>query len=540
MQMNDFMAVNSRSAYLAKFWYFYRILFPKYMKVVENQILVIFGASGDLTRRKLIPALFALYQQKLLPTNFAILGIGRTPLTDETFRKPMQEALLSGEPDPDRTPENIRSFCGLLHYLSIQTSESKAYIAVKDTLDKMNQEFHTDGHYIFYLATPPDLSEVIARNLSIQGLNQHESGWRRIIVEKPFGYDLKSARHLNTQLLNCFTEDQIYRIDHYLGKETVQNVMVTRFSNGIFEPLWNRNYVNHVEITAAESLGVENRGGYYDHSGALRDMVQNHLLQLVTLVAMEPPTVIHSHAIRNETLKVLQSIRPVDKRTLASQVIRGQYTASTIRGTQLPSYREEHEVSPDSRTETFVALKMYIDNWRWGGVPFYIRTGKRLPTRVTELVVHFKPTPHRLFCFDEGRFNSDNQLVIRIQPDEGILLKFGMKVPGGGFKVQDVNMDFHYADLGGEGKIPEAYQRLLLDCMQGDATLFTRGDSIEQAWSIVDPILDTWRSDPQIPMYGYPAGTWGPQQADNLIEDPSMTWRYPCKNLSDDGIYCEL
>jgi glucose-6-phosphate 1-dehydrogenase len=315
--------------------------------------------------------------------------------------------------------------------------------------------------------------------------------------------------------------------------------MVTRFSNGIFEPLWNRNYVHHVEITSAESIGVENRGGYYEKSGALRDMVQNHLLQLLSLMAMEPPTQIHSLSIRNETLKVLQSIRPVSIRELQKQVIRGQYTESSVRGTKYAAYRDEKGVSPDSRTETYIALKLFIDNWRWGGVPFYIRTGKRLPTRVTELVVHFKPSPHPLFCFNNDSFNSDNQLVIRIQPDEGILLKFGMKVPGAGYNVQDVNMDFHYDSLA-NGKIPEAYQRLLLDCMQGDATLFSRGDAIEQSWSLVDPILNEWENNPDFPMHGYPAGTWGPQQADDLIEDPSMTWRYPCKNLSDDGVYCEL
>jgi glucose-6-phosphate 1-dehydrogenase len=450
------------------------------------------------------------------------------------------KAALTGLMKPEEhADDDISSFTELLHYLSIETSDSRAYGFVKENIADLNDLYKTEGNCIFYLATPPDLSEIIARNLSTFGLNHNESGWRRVIVEKPFGFNLETAKHLNQQLLNCFNEEQIYRIDHYLGKETVQNVMVTRFSNGIFEPLWNRNYVHHVEITSAESLGVENRGGYYEKSGALRDMVQNHLLQLVSLVAMEPPTQIHSHAIRNETLKVLQSIRPINVLDLNSVVIRGQYTGSTVRGIKYLSYREEQGVSRESRTETYVALKLYIDNWRWGGVPFYIRTGKRLPTRVTELVIHFKPSPHPLFCFNEGRFNSDNQMVIRIQPDEGILLKIGMKLPGSGFNVQDVNMDFHYADLAG-GKIPEAYQRLLLDCMQGDATLFTRGDAIEQAWRIVDPILSGWENNPDFPMYGYPSGTWGPQQADSLIEDPSLTWRYPCKNLSDDGIYCEL
>jgi glucose-6-phosphate 1-dehydrogenase len=502
---------------------------------LENQLLIIFGASGDLTRRKLIPALFELYREQLLPGQYAILGVSRTDLTSEAFRDSMRSALTEVIKAEENSNKELDEFTGLLHYLSIETSEGAAYEQVKEKMEGLEQSYQTDGNCIFYLATPPDLSEIIAKNLSLQGLNHADKGWRKIIVEKPFGFSLKTAKHLNQQLLSCFTEDQIYRIDHYLGKETVQNVMVTRFSNGIFEPLWNRNYVHHVEITSAESIGVENRGGYYEKSGALRDMVQNHLLQLLSLVAMEPPTQIHSLAIRNETLKVLQSIRPVNIRELQSQVIRGQYTGSTVRGSKYAAYRDEKGVSPDSRTETYIALKLFVDNWRWGGVPFYIRTGKRLP----ELVVHFKPSPHTLFCFNTDSFSSDNQLVIRIQPDEGILLKFGMKVPGAGFNVQDVNMDFHYASLG-NGKIPEAYQRLLLDCMQGDATLFSRGDAIEQSWSIVDPILKEWENNPDFPMYGYPAATWGPHQADDLIEDPAMTWRYPCKNLSDDGVYCEL
>jgi glucose-6-phosphate 1-dehydrogenase len=503
------------------------------MKVLENQLLVIFGASGDLTKRKLIPALYALYRQKLLPQHYAVLGIGRTTLTTDHFRKNMKSELLSHYADEK---DEIFAFIKMLHYLSIEITDLdnlKKKIASLDSMKKL------DGNCIFYLATPPILYEVIAQGLKTIGLNSYLSGWQRIIVEKPFGYDLVTSRQLNARLLDSFAEEQIYRIDHYLGKETVQNVMVTRFSNGIFEPLWNRNYIHHVEITSAESIGVENRGGYYEKAGALRDMVQNHLLQLVALVAMEPPTQIHATAIRNETLKVLQSIRPIDIRNIDKQVIRGQYINSSVRGIRLNSYREEPGVSPDSRTETYVALKLFIDNWRWGGVPFLIRTGKHLPTRVTEVVVHFKPTPHRLFCFNEGLSNSDNQLVMRIQPDEGILLKFGMKVPGPGYAVQDVNMDFHYADLA-QKDIPEAYQRLLIDCMQGDATLFTRGDSIEQAWKIVDPILKVWGNNPDIPIYGYPAGTWGPVQANNLIDEPNMTWRFPCKNLTNDGIYCEL
>ena len=351
--------------------------------------------------------------------------------------------------------------------------------------------------------------------------------------------DHRSAAELNLALLSHLEEHQVYRIDHYLGKESVQNLLVTRFSNGIFEPLWNRNFIHHVEITAAESLGVGTRGGYYDNSGALRDMLQNHLLQLVGLVAMEPPTVISSDAIRNEVLKVFQSLRPITGNAIRGQVIRGQYMASHVHGEAMTGYRSEEGVPENSRTETFVAMKLYIDNWRWGGVPFYIRTGKRLPTKVSEIVVHFKPSPHKLFSDHEGGTVEGNRLVIRIQPDEGILLKFGMKVQGAGFKVQDANLDFHYKDLS-DNYIPEAYQRLLLDCMQGDSTLYTRGDAVEAAWRFVDPVLKAWEEDKSIPLHGYPCGTWGPEIADQMIEGEEYTWRCPSKNLADDGLYCEL
>ena len=336
-------------------------------------------------------------------------------------------------------------------------------------------------------------------------------------------------------MLKYFNEDQIYRIDHYLGKETVQNMLVTRFSNGIFEPLWNHNFIDRVEITSAESLGVEGRGGYYDNSGALRDMLQNHLMQLVGFVAMEPPVVMEADAIRNEIVKVFQSLRPFSENMIFKNVIRGQYTGSVIRNEKFLGYREEPGVDPYSRTETYVALKFYIDNWRWAGVPFYIRTGKKLPTRVTEVVIHFKKVPHNLFGQSMSTLN--NQLIIRIQPDEGILLKFGMKTPGAGFEVQPVNMDFHYSDLS-DVNVPSAYERLLLDCMQGDATLYSRGDAVIQAWQFVQPILNAWKTNPEIPIYGYPAGSWGPENADSLIT--GAEWRYPCKNLTDDGLYCEL
>ncbi len=495
----------------------------------SNHILIIFGASGDLTRRKLLPALRELLKLKLLPERFAVLGIGRTEYSDESYRQMVAEQMEDAEP-----------ILPMLHYLTLDPAREETYGVLRKELDRLCKALDIPGNYIFYLATPPSLYETIPVQLAGVGLTTEEGGgWKRLIVEKPFGTGYDSARQLNDILHRYLMEHQIYRIDHYLGKETVQNILVTRFSNGIFEPLWNRNFIHHVEITSSENLGVGSRGGYYDHAGALRDMLQNHLLQLVGIVAMEPPTVISSDAIRNEILKVFQSIRPLNGERIRDHVIRGQYLASHVRGELLPGYREEEGVPEESRTETFVAVKLHIDNWRWGGVPFYIRTGKRLPIRVTEIVVHFNPSPHTLFMERSPGMAHGNQLVIRIQPNEGILMKFGMKVQGAGFKVQEVNMDFYYKDLA-DSYIPEAYQRLLLDCMQGDSTLYARGDAVEAAWQLVDPILEAWENDPQIPLHGYPCGTWGPRVADQMIEGEQYTWRYPSKNLADDGLYCEL
>jgi len=494
-----------------------------------NHILVIFGASGDLTRRKLVPALGELQKLGLLPDSFAVLGVGRSKFDDTSYREMISSHL-----------ENAEEMLPLLYYHSMDTQAEEDYGALAKRLDQMGSELQIDPSYLFYLATPPSLYEIVPRLLSGVGLTREREGiFRRIIIEKPFGMDIRSAVELNRALLSHLQEHQVYRIDHYLGKETVQNLLVTRFSNGIFEPLWNRNFIRHVEITSAESLGVGTRGGYYDNSGALRDMLQNHLLQLVGLVAMEPPTVISSDAIRNEVLKVFQSFRPIADKDMHKQVIRGQYMASHVRGEAMNAYRSEEGVPDDSRTETYVAMKLFIDNWRWGGVPFYIRSGKRLPIKVSEIVVHFKPSPHRLFSEHEGGTGEGNQLVIRIQPDEGILLKFGMKVQGAGFKVQDANLDFYYKDLI-NSRIPGAYQRLLLDCMQGDSTLYTRGDAVEAAWRFLDPVLAAWKDDKSIPLHGYPCGTWGPEIADQMIEGEEYSWRCPSKNLADDGLYCEL
>lgn len=508
------------------------------MKKTDDQVLVIFGGSGDLTKRKLIPAVFNLFKGGLLPKCYAVVGVGRTEYSDEEYRKSVvfENEHLSGS--EKLTEAELNSFSELIYYQSVDTKNLDSYAVLKNKLQKLDEAKSTCHNYIFYLSTPPSLYEVIAEGLSAIGLNKQANGWTRLIVEKPFGYDLKSAQHLNEHLLQFFSEEQIYRIDHYLGKETVQNMFVTRFANSIFEPLWNRNYIHRVEITAAESVGVEKRGGYYDTSGALRDMVQNHLFQLVALVAMEPPVKADAESIRNEKLKVFQSLRPYTKEDIANNVIRGQYIESTIKGEKVPGYREEEGVDPQSKTETYAALKFNIDNWRWAGVPFYIRTGKRMPTRVTEVVIHFKPNHHHLFASNSYLSNPQNTLVLRIQPNEGILLKFDMKIPGAGYNTEQVNMDFHYDDLSNV-YVPDAYERLILDCMQGDATLYARGDSTEAAWEFIDPILQAWENN-EIPVYGYPAGTWGPENADNLIDGDQMTWRYPCSNLTDDGNYCEL
>ena len=497
------------------------------MKQAQSQILVIFGASGDLTKRKLIPALFELYKQKMIPENFAVLGASRTELSDEEFRNRADEFI--------ENHESLDLFKSKLFYQSVQTENAKDLIPLKNRLEEISKSQGIEPNYIFYLSTPPSLYSVIPKHLFENDLSKSNHYFRRLIVEKPFGTSLKTAQELNKELTNYFSEDQIYRIDHYLGKETVQNMLVTRFSNGIFEPLWNRRYIERIEITAAESLGVEERGGYYDHSGALRDMIQNHLLQVTGFVAMEPPVVIEADAIRNEILKVFQSLRVMREHEVPMNVIRGQYTSSKISGKTVPGYREEKGVDHLSRTETFVAMKFFVDNWRWAGVPFLVRTGKKLPTRVTEIVITFKKVPHHLFGTSEEQ--GHNQLIIRIQPDEGILLKFGMKTPGAGFKVQNVNMDFHYTDLA-DTKVPSAYERLLHDCMIGDATLYARGDAVEKAWEFVQPIINAWDSNPDIPIYGYPAGTWGPEEAERLVVHGN--WRYPCKNLTNDGLYCEL
>ncbi|MEL6976154.1 MAG: glucose-6-phosphate dehydrogenase [Bacteroidota bacterium] len=509
------------------------------MKKTENHLLVIFGASGDLTARKLIPALFNLYVAKQLPENFTVLGASRSNLTDEEFRdRVVHNSPYLKEKLSDLKDVYIRGFSDMLFYEDLGSDYTAEYSKLNNRIQQLNTARSTDNNMMFYLSTPPNLYEAIAENLAEVGLNSQDSGWKRLIVEKPFGYSLETAKNLNKGLQRFFKEPQIYRIDHYLGKETVQNLLVTRFSNSIFEPLWNRNYIHHVEITNAESVGVEKRGGYYDKSGALRDMFQNHLLQIVSLVVMEPPIGDQPEEIRNEKVKALKSLRVMkDDATLFKNTIRAQYVASEIDGKKVKGYREEDGVNPNSTTETYAAVKFYVDNWRWHGVPFYVRTAKRMPTKVTEVIIHFK-TPHHQIFQDSGVSSKDNKLIIRIQPDEGILIKFGVKVPGQGFKVERANMDFYYSSLA-ETYVMEAYERLLLDAMQGDATLYARADEVEAAWEFVDPILQYWKNGKDVRMYGYAAGVWGPENADDLIEDLGY-WRNPEQNLADDPGYCVI
>ena len=510
------------------------------MRKPEPFIFIIFGGSGDLARRKLVPALFHLYNNDLLPENYAILGLGRKPFDDNSFRQKMAESIKAYTLKTSIDYESLDKFIKKIYYLPFNMNDKQSYSELKSVLQKLESDLKIFQNYLFYLATPPEFFKKVASGLQVAKLNLESSkGWIRLVVEKPFGHDLSSARDLNTHLQKIFEEEQIYRIDHYLGKETVQNILAFRFANGIFEPLWNRNYISYVEITSAEIIGVEDRGGYYDTSGALRDMFQNHLLQLAATIAMEPPSAFEAKAVRDEKYKFFQSLQKIESQQIEKQVIRGQYIESMIRGKKVTGYRNENNVNPESQTETYVAMKFFIDNWRWADVPFLIRTGKRLPTRVTEVVIHFKKTPYHLFKAYNENHLSENQLILRIQPDEGILLKFGMKVPGAGFQIKNVDMDFHYSDLA-DIKIPEAYERLILDALNGDNTLFARTDSVEASWQFVGPILDAWENNSSIKLFGYPAGSWGPKEARQLFDDPERDWRYPCKNLTGEDTYCEL
>lgn len=498
---------------------------------LEPHVLVIFGASGDLAQRKLIPAVFDLFRGGYLPENFALLGASRTDFTDEAFRK---KVVFDNEHFEQKTAsdEDVKAFSEKLFYQDLASYDGEKDIAaLGQRLEKLDKDLGTGQNYIFYLSTPPKLYSTIPGALAKAGLNSSPAGWSRLIVEKPFGYDEKTAVALNKEIQQHFAENTIYRIDHYLGKETVQNLLVTRFANGFFEPLWNRNYVQSVQITAAETVGVGSRGGYYDESGAMRDMIQNHLLQVLAHVAMEPPIRADAPNIRDEKLKLFKSLRPLTKRDVKDNVIRAQYTAGKTKDGEVVSYRDAKGVPDDSRTETYVGMKFFIDNWRWAGVPFFVRTGKCLPLKLTEVVITFKNPPQALFSeFDDYSMKCDNQLIIRIQPDEGMALEFGMKVPGEGFRVKNVDMDFFYRDLT-ENDVPAAYTRLLLDCMKGDPTLYARGDSVEAAWEFVDPIIKAWDNN-EVPLFPYPAGSWGPLESDALWRGEGKGWRNPNFSLT--------
>jgi glucose-6-phosphate 1-dehydrogenase len=487
-------------------------------------IFVIFGASGDLTKRLLIPALYHLKRAKLLPEAFALVGVSRNQESDEAFRARLEASMreLDGE-TIDAT--DWKWLAERMHYMAGNLDEASTYERLRALLEKIDAERSTEGNHLLYLAVPAAEFAEVARQLRAAGLSPEKNGpWRRVVVEKPFGNDLQSAKELNRVLLQVLDEDQIYRIDHYLGKETVQNIMVFRFGNGLFEPLWNRSHIDHVEITVAESLGVEHRGKFYDATGALRDMVPNHMFQLLTLIAMEPPTCFDAHASRNEKAKVLDSVRRFTPETARKNVVRAQYAAAKIDGEPFKAYRDEPNVAKDSMTETYVAMKLIIDNWRWAGVPFYLRTGKALAAKHSQIVIHFKQAPLTIFHGTPVERLTPNDLTLDIQPDEGVSLRFGAKIPGMTMHIGDVEMKFRYSDYF-QASANNGYETLLYDCMIGDASLFQRADNIEAAWGIIQPVLDAWREDRvnRLPLYA--AGSAGPAEADALIQRDGRNWR---------------
>src|SRR5438477_1610415 len=484
--------------------------------------IVIFGATGDLTHRKLIPAFYNLAADGELPPAVAIIGFARRPKSDDDFRKEMEEAVREFSRQAVRD-EIWKTFSQSLSYHQSEFGDEAGYKSLGERLEKVDTKRGTRGNRLFYFAAGPDQFEVILKNLKAAGLNRAEEGsWARVIIEKPFGTDLASARELNRIVKDAFDESQTYRIDHFLGKETAQNILVLRFANAIFEPLWNTRYIDHVQITASETLGVEGRGGYYETAGALRDMVQNHLLQLLCLVGMEAPSDLRADSIRDEKVKVVRCLRRMATDEVGTNIVRGQYGEGAINGKSVPGYRAEKNIDPKSTTDTFVALKLNIDNWRWWDVPIYMRVGKRLPKSATEISIHFKQAPFVLF--NKGT-NEPNVLVIRIQPDEGISLRMQAKMPGTSFRIEPVKMDFHYGTSFGKAS-PEAYERLLLDAMSGDATLFARRDEVEEAWAFIDPLEEAWVAKENQPgLFEYPAGSWGPEEADELLARDGRAWR---------------
>jgi len=496
-----------------------------YGGVAEPCTVVLFGASGDLAKRKVIPAMYDLAIHDSFGPSYAIVGFARTQMNDESFRTTIGEAAKSISEVGPIDPKKWEDFASNLHYQAGDYSNPDAYAQLAKRLTEIEAAKDLCGNRLFYLSTPPEVYPDIVEQLGKAGLSRpcSPNAWVRIIIEKPFGRDLASAKELNKIVLNVFEENQVYRIDHYLGKDTVQNLLVLRFSNGIFEPLWNRNYVDHVQITAGETLGVERRGGFYETTGALRDMIQSHVLQLTSLVAVEPPASFDATAVRNEKLKVLQSIRPFNLEMVAQSVVRGQYAPGQLGGKHISGYREEPGVSSASRTETFVSAKVLIDNWRWAGVPFYLRTGKRLAKRSTEIVIEFRKAPHMVFREEEIE---PNRLILNIQPDEGISVSFGAKRPGTEMSIGNVTMKFSY--LYGFGQATRtAYATLVNDCVRGDATLFDRGDNVEAAWALVDPILDVWGAARSATVPQYSSGSWGPRESDILLERDGRQWHNP-------------
>ncbi|MEA2519939.1 MAG: glucose-6-phosphate 1-dehydrogenase [Chloroflexota bacterium] len=494
-------------------------------RVPDPGILVLFGATGDLAHRKVIPALYQLWRTNLLPHDFVVLAIGRRDYDDATLRDEFKASLEKYSRVLPLDDAAWRSFAARIRYQKLDFASPADYEELVTVLDGIDKEQSSRGNHLYYLATQPSAFAEIVTQLGRVGLDheRHEGGWRRIVIEKPFGHDLNSAIRLNREVGKVFRESQVYRIDHYLGKETVRNLLVFRFGNGIFEPIWNRRHIDHVQITVAESIGVENRGAFYEETGASRDFLQNHLLQLMSLVAMEPPATFDADALRDEKVKVIRAIGELTPEQIRTDVVRGQYGPGWVAAKPVKGYRQEPEVDPQSETETYIAARFEVDDWRWSGVPFYLRTGKRLPKRATEIAIQFKEVPHRLFR-DSGTDPDPNLLAIRIQPDEGIMLRFGAKVPGLGIDVRSVTMDFTYGSAFTVDS-PDAYETLILDALLGDASLFTRADEVEGAWARVTPIVESWMDEPPPEFPSYEAGTWGPEAGDELLAREGRRWR---------------
>jgi glucose-6-phosphate 1-dehydrogenase len=495
----------------------------RFERRIPECAVVIFGANGDLTKRKLLPALYRLAYERRLSPGFAVIGISRTPMTDDQFRETMSSSVAKYLEDSPFDQDVWSGFAQSLFYMAGDVMDPAAFVALRQRLDQIEEQRQTSGNVLFYLSTQPSHYEPVVKGIGEAGLAKGK-GWRRIVVEKPFGHDLASARALSEKLHEVLRESDVYRIDHYLGKETVQNILAFRFGNGIFEPLWNRRYVNNVQITAAESIGVEGRGSYYQEAGALRDMIQNHLLQIMATIAMEPSATFQPDAVRDERAKLLRSIRVLKAAEVLDNAVPGQYGPARIGGVDVPGFRQERGVGPQSQTDTYAAVTFFVDNWRWAGVPFYIRTGKRLPKRVTEIAIQFNAAPHAVFG-DNGDGTTPNLLILRIQPEEGISLRFLSKRPGAGMKLRPVSMDFNYGSSFGE-RSPTAYETLLLDAMIGDATLYTRQDMVEASWAAVEPIMHVW-AEHKFDFSNYAAGTWGPKEADEMLARRGHAWRKP-------------